>query len=693
MRAVRVFSVSIAFSILPLIAQSPLGTITGIASDATSAPIPGASVVVLSVDTGTKVTAPTNASGVYSVPNLKPGKYKVNASAQGFRPVETPDITLAAYQTVRQDLRFEVAGASTEITISDTMTPMLNVDSPSINEQLTSKQILELPTNLRSIYNNSGDSGLVAVIMPLTIPGVVQVGSGAAWLVPGSNQNGMRLQVDGIETNFGNFGSPDPVSQPSFESIEEFSANILSTRAEFGGQGTITSVTRAGTNAFHGSLFWYARNSAFDARNAFSTQKPFQNIHDYGLSGGGPLRKDKTFFYGTFEGIRGVRAYLFSPNVPTVAMRQGDFTGAAALKNPFTGINPFQGNKILPQYITPQALKAQELLFPLPNFGSPTLAAGNYRAGFNGPEQHRIFEIRLDHHFTDRHSAFARYENKNSNYEIPGARSALPPSSVGTSTNIRNVHFFTLGDVYSIRANIYNEFRAGAPILVSKSDADIKGQQLIDQIGIQGLPSRQGVKGVPNISISGLTRVTESLLNPVNDGHWQASDNLTWISGKHTWKFGGEFVHWFINRYLPTDAGLFGNFTFNGRFTGNAYADFLLGLPTSVVRLDPYPTQYNRFNDFAAYAQDDWKITPKLTLSYGVRYEYNGPVTAKNDNLYSFDLATSSIVVPSEKSRALFSSYFPSNLKVVTADSVGWPRSLRSADTNNLVRGSGSRIC
>lgn len=661
------------------LAQSPFGTVTGIASDPAQAVVAGASVSLKNEATGIVYETKTNASGVYTFPNLAPGRYKLSAQSAGFRGVETQPFALAAYQTIREDLRLEVASASAEVTVSEPVATVIQVDTPSINPALSRQQILELPTNLRSVYNNSGDSGLTAQILPLTVPGVVQVGSGAAWLVPGSGANSVKLKVDGIETNFGNFGAPDPVSQPSVESVQEFTANIVTNKAEFGGQGTITTVTRSGGNEFHGDLFWYLRNSGLDARNPI-VGKQFVNLHDYGLSGGGPILRDKTFFFATFEGIRGVRGYPLPPtaaNVPTLAQRAGDFSTVAPLKNPFPGQTIYAGNKILPQFFSPQALKAQQQFFPLPNYGPADSFSGNYRATYNGEEVHHSFEIRLDHNFSSRHSAFARYQNKKDDYHIPGARSVLPPTSVGTSTNIRRVNFFSAGDLYSIRPNIFNEFRAGALVLVSQSDADLKGQQVLDQLGITGLPSRAGIKGIPNFSISGYSTVTESLLNPVNDGHAQVSDNLTWVLGRHTLKFGGEYINWFVNRYLTTNSGLFGNFSFTNRYTGNAYADFLLGLPTSVTRIDPYPTQYNRFYDAAAYTQDDFKLTAKLTLNYGLRYEFNSPVKANDGNLYSFDLKSGSILVPSQKSISQFSPYFPKTLPVMTADQLRLNSSLR----------------
>lgn len=668
-----------------LSAQSPLGTVTGLASDPSGAVVANATVNLTNTQTGGKLSARTNTAGVYSFPNLLPGQYKLAASSAGFREIASVEFAVRPFSTSRQDLHFEVASGGTQVTVSESVTSAIQVDTPSISADLTARQIEQLPTNLRSVYDNSGDSGLIFIMLPETVPGVVQVGSGAKWITPGGMAAGTKLKVDGIETDFGNFGAPDSVSQPSFETVQEFSANLITNKAEFGGVGTITSTTKSGSNQWHSNLFWYAHNSDFDARNPFLTSKSFTNLHNYGIFASGPVRKDKTFFTFVYDGTRGVRGYPFVSNVPTLAQRAGDFSGGAALKNPYTGITPFSGNTILPSFLSPQSLKLAAQFYPLPNFGPANSTSGNYRASFNGPEVHHIVEGRLDETFSDRHTAFARYQWKKDNYEIPGARSALPPQATGTSTNIRRVNFWTLGDVFTPLPNVSNELRAGVVILVSASDADLRGQTVLDAAGISGLPSRAGIKGVPNVSITGLSTATQSLLNPVNDGHSQLSDNLSWVHGRHTMKFGVEFVDWFVNRYLTTNAGLFGNYSFQGGFTGTPYADFLLGLPTSVVRLDPFPIQYNRWWDLSLYAQDDWKISPRLTLSYGLRYEYNQPVHAENDNIYSFDVASGKVVIPSDAARKLISPYFPATLPVVTADQVGLDRTLRHPDKNNFA--------
>jgi len=663
------------------IAQTPLGTVTGLATDPSGGSVAGANVRITNQDTGAVRTAATNSAGVYAFPDLAPGIYRMNADAKDFRAIETRPFAVAPYRSVRQDLAFQLAAANSEVVVTDAAAAMIQIDSPAIATALTGRQIVELPTNYRSVAKNSGDSGLISEILPETVPGVVQVANGAKWLTPGATASSVKVKVDGIETTFGNFGSPDNVSQPSLEAIQEFSANVLTTRAEFGGMGTVTTATKSGANQFHGGLYEYMHNSATDARNAFATALPFTNLHNYGGTLGGPIQHDRTFFFADFDGERGVAAYLFSPNVPTLAMRSGNFAGFAGLTNPFGGA--FTGNTIPQQLLSSQALTAQRLFFPEPNFGAPNLTAANYRASFDGPEVHRTEELRIDHSLTRANSAFLRYENRKDDYHIPGARSPLPPITIGTSDNIRRVNFWTLGDVATLRPNLVNEFRAGLVILVSASSANFTGQDEIRQIGISGLPDRGGIQSLPFFNISGFSNNNINLLSPVNDGHAQFADNLNWVKGRHSMKFGVEETNWFVNRYMPNNSGnpVFGSYSFTGKFTGNAYADFLLGLPATVTREEPYATQYNRSRDWAGYAQDDFKVTPRLTLMYGLRYEYNGPAYARDGNMYSFDLATGKIVLPGQDSSRYLSKLFPASLPV----EVAFGKSLRNGDTNNFA--------
>ena len=238
------------FCVLALHGQTPLGTVTGLAVDASGGAVAAASVTLTNNDTGVRRTTATNASGAYSFPDLPPGTYRLGADAKGFRPLETRAFAVEAYRTVRQDLKFEVASATTEVVVTDAASAVVQTGNARRGQQPARRaRSSRLPTNLRSVSKNSGDSGLISGILPLTVPGVVQVGNGAKWLTPGAGATSVKVKVDGIETTFGNFGSPDNVSQPSVEAIQEFTANVLTTRAEFGGMGTITTATKSGTNA------------------------------------------------------------------------------------------------------------------------------------------------------------------------------------------------------------------------------------------------------------------------------------------------------------------------------------------------------------------------------------------------------------------------------------------------------------
>lgn len=676
--------VSLLLWSLTAYSQTPLSTVTGIATDPAGAVVPNVKVTVVNAGTAVTLTATTNGSGAYSFPNVQPGTYSLSAAVPGFNKIEVQSFSLDAFRTMRQDLKFTLASASTSVTVDASAAAVIQVDTPSIGSMITGKQLIELPTNLRSVMKNSGDSGLISGIMPLTVPGVQQVASGASWITPGAQAVGVKVKVDGIETTFGNFGFVDNVSQPSMESVAEFTANVMTNRAEFGGVSSITSVTKSGTNSLHGGIFYYVRNSALDARNPFQVTRAFTNVHNYGATVTGPVIKDKTFFTFTFDASRGVDPYTVNASVPSLAQRNGDFSASGALKNPYTGVSPYVGNTIAAAFLSPQALKLQNQFYPLPNYGGPNLTVNNFRAFYTGPEVHRGFETRVDHNFSDRQHAFVRYQNRYDDYDIPGARGVLPPSSLGTSTNNRGVNFATLGDTLTLTPSLFNEFRAGMVVLRANSDNALKGQSLLDSAGISGLPSRGDINGLPFINVTGYSGVSESLLNPVNDGHVQFADNLTWIHGRHTMKFGGEYASWFVNRYLAVQSGLFGTYNFTGTYTGNAYADFLLGLPNTVTRLDPYPAQYDRYSTLAFFAQDDFKLSRRLTLSYGLRYEYYSPVTARDDNFYSFDLSNGKLIVPSSKSLQLFSPYFPSSLQVETASDIGLGRSLRNGDTNNF---------
>ena len=467
--------------------------------------------------------------------------------------------------------------------------------------------------------------------MPLTVPGVVQVGNGAKWLTPGAGATSTKVKVDGIETTFGIFGSPDNVSQPSVKPCRNSPPTCSPPARSSAAWAPSPPLRKAGTNASHASVFGIFGNSATDARNAFATAKPFQNLHNYGGTVGGPVRRDKTFFFFDFDGVRGVSAFLFTPNVPTVAMRQGDFSAFAALKNPFTDVNPLAEHRCRCPSSPRRPSSPRTFLFPLPNFGAPSLTAANYRAFFDGPEVHRTEEIQLVYNFSASHRAFLRYENRQDDYHI--ARSALPLITVGPSDNHRRVNS-------GLRRCPHLPSASGgtnsAPASSSWSRPAVPlspGRTFWSSSEFKACPMRADDK-FPIFSVTGFSGDNINLLNPVNDGHAQMADNLSWVRGRHSMKFGAEDLNFFVNRFMPNTSGnpVFGSFAFTGKFTGNAYADFLLGLryvtrPRAFRPVRPFPR-------LGRLRPGRLQGSPRLTLMYGLRWEYNGPAYALDGNLY-----------------------------------------------------------
>ena len=444
------------FCALVLHGQTPLGTVSGLAVDASGGAVAAASVTLTNNDTGVRRTAATNAAGAYAFPDLPPGTYRLRADAKGFRPIETRAFPVEAYRTrapgpeIRSRLQPPPKSSSPM-----PPPPSCNSNRPRWAARSRRARSSRLPTNLRSVSKNSGDSGLISSILPLTVPGVVQVGNGAKWLTPGAGAASVKVKVDGIETTFGNFGSPDNVSQPSVEAIQEFTANLLTTRAEFGGMGTITTATksrrqRAITAASSGTC----ATAALDARNAFATVKPFQNLHNYGGTHrrAHPQRQDVLLF--RFRRPARRRRYaLHAATCRPLAMRQGDFSGLRRAPQSLHRQSIRSSGTPSPRRSSVRRrLRSQELFFPLPNFGAANLTAANYRASFNGPEVHRTEEIKLDHNFSDAPPRLPALRESQGRLRYP--RRALPAAADHRRHVLQSSAASTsgpLGDVVAMR--------------------------------------------------------------------------------------------------------------------------------------------------------------------------------------------------------------------------------------------------
>jgi hypothetical protein len=661
--------------------QATFGTITGIVTDPTGATVPNTEVQVTNEGTNISRAATTGDAGTYDVPNLNPGKYRVTARAGGFKTAVVQNIDVTALRTVRVDLRLDVGEVGTEVTVQGT-TPVIETDSASIAAVTTVKDLNDLPLNIRSTVSGTGDSGLYKYVFMTPTGGQ---GGGSRFSMGGGRGSQNYFNVDGISSNSPAFGNSIGPAEPSFESIQEVRFEMVNNKAEFGEVANITAITKSGTNDLHGALFWYHENAALNARSYFAPTKG-QNIrNNFGVSMGGPVLRSKLFFFGTYEGERQRQPAIITPNVPTARMRTGDFSellGGAnpiAIRNPFSG-QPFPGNIIPSNLLNAGSVAWQNRFYPLPNFGAASSTVANYRETVPQQLRHDQFDVRMDYAVTSNNNLYARVSYKDSEPRVLDG--GLPVETVGYRVQLREARQIAISDTWTVTPRLINELKLGFVRNFNPRRGEVTGQELVDQLGIQGLQPAPGVYNVPAISVVGFTTVAPIAAGAPVENAYQFVDQITHIRGQHSIKGGFE--------YRPQQSGApapaqFGSYNFTAFASGYPWADFLLGVPNTTSRNYVRPNRYTRFYTLSWFIQDDFKVSQNLTLNYGLRWDYNQPAYDKRDVIFNVDAADGRLVVPNQ---TIIDQYvnplFPSQIPIVTADAAGFPeRSLRRGDFNN----------
>lgn len=648
-------------------AQSDLSTVRGVATDPSGAVAPNIKITLLDVERNqTRITV-TTSEGTYEIPFLVPGLYRLSATGTGFNEFVEDQIRITSRETRRIDIPLVVGqvGATVNVTASATV---IDTEGAQIADGFNNRKFVDSPLSSQTFFPQA---------YMTTLPNV-QTNMGG-WALrfagQGSNSNNIAESMDGIISD----GAVNLV-QNMFD-FEELSVVAVNNSAEFSRVANFTMTGRGGTNQFHGRAFYDITNSYLNARNTFVPYKVPYKEHRGAGSISGPIIHNKTFFYGSYNLVRIPSSTFYNRNVPTNAMRAGDFSKVGTIRDPLTMSNgvpstaqPFPANAIPATRINPTAKLIQDTYIPAPNQGGPDDRVSNF--GWLHPWATDLFKWdsvtgRIDHHFSDKNTLFARYINRLTPYVLAGS---FP--QVGTWTRARNHHSIVVSDTHVFSTSLVNTFRYGW-IRDYFFDGDtisgftpIKGDEVVKKIGLQGVnPQGYSAMGFPTITITGIQQMRVNPGGVALDTNIHSFSNTTsWSHAGHVIKFGGELRWWRdFNDVIPE--GTYGNFSFDGSIAGQGYAEFLLGTPTNSQRIDPLRARLRHASELGFYATDTWKVTRRLTLDYGLRWDYFGSPTYDDNLMYNWDPVSGAVIVP-QQSLSQISPLYPTNLITVKAGDV-----------------------
>ena len=657
----------VLFSASAALAQVDTGAILGVVTDRSGAVVPGAIVKIVEESTNALTELQTNDSGFYSAPALRPGRYQVSVTKEGFRPQKSQPFDLRVQDRAEMNFQLELGPTSSEITVI-ARAPLLESETSSLGQVIEEKTITDLPLNGRNFIQ-------LAILGAGTLPST-RSAERDSFISNGARAVQNSYLLDGIDNRNRIMGfdkSSAQIVQPVIDAIQEFKVQTSTFSAEFGqAAGGVVNVTmRSGTNALHGSLFEFLRNSDLDATPYFQpTGKPLFIQNQFGATAGGRIIKDRTFFFGSWQSSREENAAPQIASVPTSDMRQGIFP--SKVTNPSTRA-PFSNNTI-PMSQWDQVASALLPLYPSANL------PGTIRNFFYNPKERVTsdnYSVRIDHRIGSKDFIFGRISEGFGENHLP---TTLPNPANQQGFVDLTARQMMFSETHTLPPNKVNEFRLG--FVYSLNNEDVLGPRLFEQYGIKGTLNTPKVKGLPVFSITGLSSLGTTApgstpIDATGSGNlpskksgkiWQLLDNFSWVHDRHTIKFGADLQRVTMFVYATNSARP--TFNFNGTYTGFGLGDFLLGYinntATSEQQIDTI--QQRVYN---GYFQDDWKATNRLTLNFGLRYELPTPFVEEFDRESNFVLDSG-----------------PCYLKLITAAQrslCGIPRALTRTDYNNFA--------
>jgi Carboxypeptidase regulatory-like domain/TonB dependent receptor len=636
-------------------AQEIAGSIRGTVLDASGATVSSVKVTAVQTETGLARTATTDSQGVYDFVELPIGHYRLEVEAKGFKKYVQEGISLDVNHIATVVVRLAVGIPTQEVRVQADAS-LVETTVTSLGKTVGEREILDLPLNGRDF----AQLGLLQPgVVPIT-PGLAQAGgslrSGQAYAVNGQRPESNNFLIDGAN----NFNSVDGglVIQLPIDSIAEFHILTHTASAEFGhSSGSTTNiVTRSGSNAFHGAAWEFLRNDAMDAKSFFATSVEPLKRNQFGGTFGGPIKKDKTFFFVYYEGLRNRQGETVGAAVPTLQEQQGDFgqlctqvqgtfntsgicsVPSGQLVNEFSN-QPFPFNKL--PGIDPLS---QSLLpfFPLPN--QPSLGPNAFSTTQTLDQNNDQFGVRVDHYLTPQ-------DVLNFRYMFSQGDTIDPLSTAGA-----NVPGFPVGENQRAQNFVAQETHTFSPTLIGVARFSfLRNKYLFNQavnhttpasLGFQYEPSLDAAIGPPFIQVSGYASVGDPITGPRNtyENAIDISGSITWIHGRHETKFGGGYDHDQINVLFGIASN--GFFVFAPVPANDAFASFLLGAPAFFLQGGGDPSRGLRGNSLSAYAQDTYKLTSRLTLNAGLRYELPFPYTEIHNRQNLFEPGVQSVVFP-----------------------------------------------
>ena len=627
------------------LAQVGTGIITGKIVDSTGAAMPNVRVEVTNQESGSATVVTTNGDGIYRVAALLPGTYRIAAAIEGFESAIRKNAVLEVAQTLQADFTLQLGGQKQAIEVTEELPP-LDTQNSSLGQFVNHKMIDDLPTP------NRAASSLVNLS-----PGVVMINSGEGaenypvFSVAGGRARNQDFTLDGGNvTNAVGVTRPQQQTSLPLDAMQEFRVISNNYAAEYGHStgGIIALSTRSGTNAFHGSIFEFARNNALDARNFFAAATPPLNLHQFGGSLGGPIRKDKTHFFASWEETRETFGNAAVLTVPTLAERQGDFSALpGAIYDPLTLANgrkqPYAGNVIPRSSIDPVALAVLPYI-PLPNRGPAGAASNNFGANSHSSLRRDILVGKLDHNISRFDLLTVRYYINDYHQQDDGAY-GIPVADPSAGTTDGRVQSVMSSYVHIFSPTVTNEFSASYNRRKYVQQRIDPGSGMAQTLGLANVSSA----AFPTFSISGYTPLGATgtinaavarIQTPITDT--QILEAISKFQGKHAIKGGLEYRRGY-NREAD-DITSSGAMTFTRQITdqagvsgsGDAFASFLTGLANqaSMQNLDSIPSHASYW---AAYLQDDYRIGDHLTLNFGLRWEVELPRYVDFDRMNAFD--------------------------------------------------------